>query len=463
MESKPAVLSEYLQALHASALGLVACLASSAALADARIAFVRGEVVQPEYANQGDEIAFGTVIETGADGLVIVEQTWRSDQQYVPCVQYDVIGASMRRQIIEGGTAGSCQTTTATDKPATNQYAKHVRYGDAPVDIAGAPEKVRRSHAEWRDFQSWMQTATRSYAGTLKSYDSTSVTVVNPSTGQRRKFVRTSVLSQATLDKLMSAPVRIDYEGNTATGIHRIGLKPAPAPKSVPKPSLKPLPKYSPKAPPKPAPKPAPQPPDSPDGPTGNVNGEQVGWTCELDMHDGERAILALNNVDGRLSGKFVTLPAEKVFAVSGRWRGSSVVFHRQTGQRGRQPFFGSAFEAKSGAVRMAGRFNSDYGGVWSADCRLGWPTPDDMNSAAADQKDIPAIGYGDSIVLTRVHPDKVLATIKTVRALTGLGLKESKEATENLPFVVGSDLDQENIRRIAGALREVEAEYEIR
>ncbi|MBA3024924.1 MAG: 50S ribosomal protein L7/L12 [Sulfurimonas sp.] len=58
---------------------------------------------------------------------------------------------------------------------------------------------------------------------------------------------------------------------------------------------------------------------------------------------------------------------------------------------------------------------------------------------------------------------DKKIGVIKVVRALTGLGLKEAKDATENLPSTIKEGVDKETAEAAKKELEEAGAKVEIK
>jgi large subunit ribosomal protein L7/L12 len=58
---------------------------------------------------------------------------------------------------------------------------------------------------------------------------------------------------------------------------------------------------------------------------------------------------------------------------------------------------------------------------------------------------------------------DKKINVIKVVRALTGLGLKEAKEATENLPSTIKEGVDKATAEDTKKQLEEAGAKVEIK
>lgn len=66
------------------------------------------------------------------------------------------------------------------------------------------------------------------------------------------------------------------------------------------------------------------------------------------------------------------------------------------------------------------------------------------------------------SVVLTEIGPEKI-KVIKEVRAFTGLGLKEAKEAVEAAPNVIKEGVSKEEAQKIKEALEAVGAKVEIK
>lgn len=65
-------------------------------------------------------------------------------------------------------------------------------------------------------------------------------------------------------------------------------------------------------------------------------------------------------------------------------------------------------------------------------------------------------------VVLKEVGPEKI-KVIKTVRELTGLGLKEAKDVVDNAPKPVKEGVSKEEAEKIAAAFKEVGATCEIK
>jgi large subunit ribosomal protein L7/L12 len=65
-------------------------------------------------------------------------------------------------------------------------------------------------------------------------------------------------------------------------------------------------------------------------------------------------------------------------------------------------------------------------------------------------------------VVLTEIGSNKI-ATIKAVRAITGLGLKEAKDAVEGAPTTLKEGVSKEEAAEVAKQLEEAGAKAEIK
>lgn len=74
---------------------------------------------------------------------------------------------------------------------------------------------------------------------------------------------------------------------------------------------------------------------------------------------------------------------------------------------------------------------------------------------AAAEQTEF-------DVILTDVGAKKI-GVIKAVRAITGLGLKEAKEACEGLPSTIKEGVDKETAEETKAALEEAGATVEVK
>jgi large subunit ribosomal protein L7/L12 len=66
------------------------------------------------------------------------------------------------------------------------------------------------------------------------------------------------------------------------------------------------------------------------------------------------------------------------------------------------------------------------------------------------------------NITLSEVPGDKKIAILKVVRALTGLGLKESKDIVENVPKIIKEGVTKEESEKIKKELEEAGGKVKI-
>ena len=78
-----------------------------------------------------------------------------------------------------------------------------------------------------------------------------------------------------------------------------------------------------------------------------------------------------------------------------------------------------------------------------------------DAGAAVAEQTEF-------NVILTSAGAKKI-AVIKAVRALTGLGLKEAKEACEALPSTIKEGVDKDSAEEAKTALEEAGATVEVK
>ena len=86
---------------------------------------------------------------------------------------------------------------------------------------------------------------------------------------------------------------------------------------------------------------------------------------------------------------------------------------------------------------------------------------PGAAEGAAADDAPAEEEKTEFDVQLKEIGPNKI-QVIKEVRAVTGLGLKEAKEAVESAPNVVKEAVSQEEADEIKGKLEAVDAVVEI-
>jgi ribosomal protein L7/L12 len=411
----------------------------------AELSFVAGTIVQPEGANEGDTLAGGTVIETGADGIAMVENRWRSDIPGRQCIEIAIFGYGQSYTVSADETPGRCDTTIPTNPGSFREgeafLTKETRYGDAAFDEPNPPEKVKVSQAQWRGFDQWMRNAERTFTGDVVSVGGGKIRVRSPMTNRTVSFAAdaSAAGNSVSLDSLVDERVRVDYNyaptGPRATRIRLV--TPAVA-----------------------------QPLGSPDLLVGGgvvIGGAQDlgtvrpppgtpsdtradSWICTVDLHQGDTGKMEFTRRGVDIRGAMLITRGPQKHGISGTWKGDSIRFVRVLGQNSRQQFEGTVSRTSGGQVRMAGRFAHEFSGVWSADCKPqleheGPPMP----GAGGERFNVVLTGYGGNKI----------PVIKAVRGLTGLGLREAKDAVESPPYTVKSGVSADEARRIAAELEE--------
>jgi len=77
-------------------------------------------------------------------------------------------------------------------------------------------------------------------------------------------------------------------------------------------------------------------------------------------------------------------------------------------------------------------------------------------DAAAGEEKD-------EFDVILKSAGDKKINVIKEVRGITGLGLKEAKDAIENLPFIIKKDAQKEEAESLKKKLEESGSKVELK
>jgi hypothetical protein len=340
----------------------------------ANLAFVSGDLVEPDGANIGDDLRPGTVVHAGDDALVMVEYRWRSDVPSRDCVRLDIFGYGKEYRVDDAGTDGRCETTVPSDPgdlmAAGRPFlARETRYGDAKYDDS-PPERVTRSSRDWQGFERWMSRAERSFRGELRSVSGRTFRVAGKSQDMTFGF-DPAKLQGPSLDGLKGEEVRVDYRlsgfppearrvraegggGARSATIASTTTMKAPARRIEPLPA------------PRPRPEPRPERRPEPRAPAVET------WSCEIDLHQGDTGTLRLTRQGERVRGTLRIVRGSHETEVGGTWKGESIELWRTLSSISGQPFQGVATGPhEDGVVRMAGRFANRLSGVWSADCEL--------------------------------------------------------------------------------------------
>jgi hypothetical protein len=343
---------------------------SSPALA-AEVSFVMGTVVRPELINEGDEIPPGTVIETGADGMVMIHHQWPSDIPSRDCVLLAIFGYGQSYTVSQDATPGRCETTVPSNPadlaPGRPFLARETRYGDAKFDDPSVPDRVRASVASWQAFDAWVTRADRAYSGTVSAVGSGTISV-RAGSGPARTFTidPNTVSSPVRVIELLNRRVRLDYrQAGTRLQVLRVHLLSAAGPQVIGPaivggerargrgPSRPPVPgRGGSQTPPTPAPT------------------ASEAWGCSLDLHQGDTGTLVLARTGEAIRGKTAIVRGPQEHEIAGTWIGEVVRFDRILSPTSRQVFVGIAEPISRTEIRMAGRFAAGFQGTWSADCR---------------------------------------------------------------------------------------------
>ena len=126
------------------------CFLTVAAQAEAQtVTLVRGTGVQPPSVTKGATIHAPDVIQVPEGAIVVLEETWKSDQSGFPCKSWVIISASSY-PVKSVRSVGQCPVQVKGDELARALrgeagISRVVFYGDAKFDTP-TPERVRRSH-----------------------------------------------------------------------------------------------------------------------------------------------------------------------------------------------------------------------------------------------------------------------------------------------------------------------------
>lgn len=141
------------------ALSVLLCAGSARA---ATVEFVSGTILAPPGVREKADLALGTVIVTGADGLAMVVYIWRSEYENYPCIHQVIFGYGQSHTVTDNATPGRCETTLSPDLsplPMGSPSARSLtRYGDGKFD-ASRPPKVAASHAQAINIDAWIANA----------------------------------------------------------------------------------------------------------------------------------------------------------------------------------------------------------------------------------------------------------------------------------------------------------------
>jgi large subunit ribosomal protein L7/L12 len=430
---------------------VLAALAAGPAKA-AQLSFVSGTIVEPAGINEGDPLPGGTTVKTGPDGLAVVEHRWPSDKQGYACIEVVVFGYGQSYTVREAETPGRCETTVPTDPgnfPEGEPFlAKNTRYSDAAFDDPSPPEAVQRSHTQWRSFERWMRNAQRTFTGEVVAVRDNEIRVRSSRSNRQVPFAAQSaeLVGAGSLEALIDKRVRVDYKrSGSKLQATRIRLDSPLVFKPIPLPldqvwrteGWTGMDGRT----------------DSTEGPTEDretpqdrKNADAVIWHCTVDLHQGDRGRMQFLRRGDDIRGVMQIDRGSQQHRIAGSWKDDEIRFRRALSDTSSQPFEGKVSRAGGETARMAGRFARGFSGVWSAECK---PRGEGQAPVSA--------GEGEerfNVVLTDSGENKI-SVIKAVRAVTGLGLREAKEAVESTPYAIKTGVSVSEARRIAARLQE--------
>ncbi|MES9990598.1 MAG: ribosomal protein L7/L12 [Candidatus Thiodiazotropha sp.] len=415
--------------------GFLVLLLFGVSVHGATVHFVSGEVVEPEGLNEGENLRAGERVRTGADGVVMIEYRWTSDEEGFECQHLEIFGYGASHTVREIETRGQCTTRVAASVPDDGAFSTAAtRYGDAPHD-GFTPDNVQNSWAQTRGLDIWLQNAERSYTGKVESISKQQIKVKGARSAGVRRFSLTAAALSGHADRnaLIGRNVRVTYKitfkGPEAIRVDAPGGAVIAQPFVVLQPDLQVV-RPDEEVKPVPDPKPTPKPQT---------------WRCRVDLHQGDVGTMELRRAGVKIRGAMYIERIDDKHPISGTWKGDRIEFRRKLSASSGQPFKGTATKTSDKTVAMAGRFAHQYAGVWSADCtRVG------SGAGAA----VGAAGRYE-LVLTGYEGDKI-AAIKSVREVTGMGLKASKDAVEQPPSTLRSNLSKQRASHFAEILRAV-------
>jgi ribosomal protein L7/L12 len=193
-------------------------VATAGAAWSAELAFVAGTIVRPEGVNEGDSLSDGTVVETGADGMAMVEFRWPSDEPGYDCIRIVIFGYGQSYTVSGEETPGRCDTTVPANPDNLREgeafLSKGTRYGDAKTDLLEVPKKVKNSQEQWGDFQQWTMKAERAFTGDVVSVGENRIKLRSPFSHRPVYFsaAPSTVHSPVPLDSLVDKRVQVYYK-----------------------------------------------------------------------------------------------------------------------------------------------------------------------------------------------------------------------------------------------------------
>ncbi len=409
--------------------------------------FVSGQILEPVGLNEGEDLNRGTTVRTGDDAMVMIEYRWPSGEAGFDCQHLAIFGYGASHTVSAVETPGRCATNASfvaamAQEGQVNTSA--TRYGDPSYDIPTIPARVSNSWNQSRPLDQWIRNAERSYTGVVESVSNRNIVVLGPRSSSAKTFSLGQSVLAASADRnsLFGKNVRIAYR-STATGPEAIRIKlqngvavlqPFAVIQVEPN-----LPQVGQRL-------------DNSDLPSQSQVADTQEWRCKVDLHQGDTGELQFRRKGNEIKGAMYIERGGQKHTITGTWTNDKIEFWRELSSASGQSFIGAAARSSDGAIAVAGRFAYKFSGVWSADC-----SP--MTSNITESKTGPIFF---DVVLNGYKGNKITA-IKSVRTVLGLGLKEAKDAVENPPNILSSNVSLEEANRIAGVLMNAGVNVSIR
>ena len=146
---------------HRAALALAtACylLLQPVAVSAAHVDLAIGTILSPPNLQRGQEVPPGATIQSGADGLIVLSQSWPSNMAGFKCEAVTVVGYGKSYTVRDNAQPGQeCRLTAILATPAPGQpiLTEAIRYADAKTDTQ-PPPAVSASNQAWTRFERWM-------------------------------------------------------------------------------------------------------------------------------------------------------------------------------------------------------------------------------------------------------------------------------------------------------------------
>jgi|RhiMethySRZTD1v2_1073278.scaffolds.fasta_scaffold139516_2 hypothetical protein len=149
-------------------LGLTVWVGLGAEVALSQVVYLATGTVEPRNRlTKGQRLNFGETVSAGEDGLIVLEYRWKSDRDEFPCVGWVLISRRQTYRVSAEGKDGVCQLDdpeVVLRRVANGEslIGRVAFYQDAPYDVGGTPERIRRSQQTGVEFIRRLSTAAQS-------------------------------------------------------------------------------------------------------------------------------------------------------------------------------------------------------------------------------------------------------------------------------------------------------------